>query len=40
MTREIDTELNVWYLDDGTMGDTPMKVASNVERLVTIVNAG
>ena len=24
----------MWYLDDGTMGDTPMKVVSNVERLV------
>ena len=35
VAREIDTELNVWYLDNGTMGDTTMKVASNVERLVT-----
>ena len=35
VTREIDTELNVLNLDDGTMGDAPMKVASSVERLQT-----
>jgi len=34
ITRQIDTELNVWYLDDGTLGDTPEKVISNVENLV------
>ena len=27
--------MNVWYLDDITMGNTPMKVSSTVERLVT-----
>ena len=33
-TRKVDTEFNVWYLDDGTIGDTPENVYANVERLV------
>lgn len=34
LTREIDTELNVWYLDDGTLGDVPEKVVACVSSLV------
>ena len=34
ITREIDTELNVWYLDDGTLGDSPDKVIANVTSLI------
>ena len=34
LVREIDSEFNVWYLDDGTIGDTPEKVLSCVQRLV------
>ena len=33
-TRKVHTEFNVWYLDDGTIGDTPENVYSNVEQLV------
>lgn len=34
LTRRIDTEFNVWYLDDGTIGDSPDKVLTCVRRLV------
>jgi len=34
LTREIDTEFNVWYLDDGTLGGSPESVISSVERLI------
>ena len=34
LVRRVDAELNVWYLDDGTFGDSPEKVISNVRRLV------
>ena len=33
-TRKVDTEFNVWYLDDGTIGDTPDKVYTVIEQLV------
>ena len=33
-TRKVHTEFNVWYLDDGTIGDTPENVYSNVKQLV------
>ena len=32
--QEINTELNVWYLDDGTLGGEPENVCSNVRSLV------
>ena len=34
LTRRIDTELNVWYLDDRKLGDVPDRVFSNVESLI------
>ena len=34
LVRRVDSELNVWYLDDGTIGDCPEKVISCVERLI------
>ena len=34
LTRRIDTEFNVWYLDDGTIGDSPDKVLACVRRLI------
>ena len=32
--RKVHTEFNVLYLDDGTIGDTPENVYSNVEQIV------
>ena len=34
ITRRVDTELNIWYLDDGTIGDSPDKVFTCLQRLV------
>ena len=34
LTREVETEFNVWYLDDGTLGDSPDKVILCVRKLV------
>ena len=34
ITRRVDTELNIWYLDDGTIGDSPEKVFTCLQRLV------
>ncbi len=30
MVTQLNTELNIWYLDDGTLADTPDKVLSNL----------
>ncbi|PXF39673.1 hypothetical protein BWQ96_10627 [Gracilariopsis chorda] len=35
IARRVDTELNVWYLDDGTIGDSPEKVFTCLQRLVS-----
>ena len=34
IASRVDTEFNVWYLDDGTLGDSPEKVLSCVRVLV------
>ena len=34
IAQRVDTELNVWYLDDGTIGDSPEKVFTCLQRLV------
>jgi hypothetical protein len=34
LVRKVDTEFNVWYLDDGTIGDEPEKVLSCVQELL------
>ena len=34
IVREIDSEFNVWYLDDGSIGDTPERVLSCVRELI------
>ena len=34
LIRELDVELNIWYLDDGTLGDTPEKVILCVQELI------
>ena len=34
LVRMVDTEFNVWYLDDGTIGDSPEKVFSCVRKLI------
>ena len=34
IASRVDTEFNVWYLDDGTIGDSPEKVLSCVRVLV------
>jgi len=34
LTRRVNTEFNVWYLDDGTIGDSPEKVFSSLQRLI------
>lgn len=34
LIRELSVEFNVWYLDDGTLGDTPERVLDGVRRLI------
>ena len=34
LVRSLDLELNVWYLDDGTLGDSPEKVNACVQELI------
>ena len=34
LSRKVDAEFNVWYLDDGTIGDAPEKVISCVRGLI------
>lgn len=31
LVSQLNTELNIWYLDDDTLGDSPQKVLSNLE---------
>ena len=35
LTRELEVEFNAWYLDDGTLGDTPEKVLTVILKLVS-----
>lgn len=34
LARELDAEFNVWYLDDGTIGDTPEKALVCARKLI------
>ena len=34
LTKSLTSELNVWFLDDGTAGDTVEKVADDLDRLI------
>ena len=34
LTREVETEFNIWYLNEGTLGDSPDKVILCIRKLV------
>ena len=35
LTREVESDYNIWYLDDATLGGSPDVVLRDVRRLVT-----
>ena len=39
VARTVESEFNVWYLDDATLGDTPEKVLQDVQRLINRLQA-
>ena len=39
LTREVESDFNVWYLDDATLGGSPDVVLRDVRRLVTALGA-
>ena len=34
LVQRLETEFNVWYLDDGTIDDLPEKVISRISELI------
>ncbi|WP_223199655.1 hypothetical protein, partial [Solihabitans fulvus] len=34
LVQRLGTEFNVWYLDDGTIGDSPENAISGIKRLI------
>ena len=39
IAREVDSEFNVWYLDDATLGDSPERVLEDVRRMLGRLSA-